>query len=136
LRGEQRIITDIPTVMKAAGFEPEAFYLQWQITEAWTKAHPGMIDKLYAMVDEAYAKLMVDDEVWLPIAKQVGITDPKLIDAYRNDSRKYENPPYRKSYLKSTQTLLDAIIAVAGEQSVGLNKVDPDAFLFPAGSGS
>jgi NitT/TauT family transport system substrate-binding protein len=134
--GQQRVITDIPTVMKDAGFEPAAFYLQWQITEAWTKAHPGVIDKLYAMIDEAYAKLKSDDDLWPALAKQVGITDPDMIAAYREDARKYENPPYRKSYVQSTQTLLDAVIAIAGEQAVGVTKIDPDAFLFPAGSGT
>jgi NitT/TauT family transport system substrate-binding protein len=136
LQHQQRIVTDIPTVMKAAGFDADSFYLQWDVTEDWVKAHPGMIDKVYAMIDEAYQKLQADDAIWTMLAQKINITDPALVAAYRDNARATNNPPYRKKHLQTTQTVVDAIIAIAGDQSLGITKVDPAAFLFPAGSGS
>jgi NitT/TauT family transport system substrate-binding protein len=130
-RGEQKVVADVPAVMRAAGFSPEAFYLQWLVTEDWIKAHPDAVGKLDAMFAEAYAKLQSDDSVWPPLAKMIGITDQAATEAYRDKARKIDNPPFNAELLKPTQTLLDALVALAGEQATGVTAVDPGAFLFP-----
>jgi NitT/TauT family transport system substrate-binding protein len=130
-RGEQKVVADLPAVMRAAGFSPEAFYLQWLVTEDWIKAHPDAVGKLDAMFAEAYVRLQSDDSVWPPLAKMIGITDPAAIEAYRDKARKIDNPPFNAGLIKPTQTLLDALVALAGEQATGVTVIDPAAFLFP-----
>jgi NitT/TauT family transport system substrate-binding protein len=134
VKGDQRIVADMRDVMWAGGLDPDAFYLHWQVTEAWTKAHPAVVGPLSAMIDDAYAKLKSDDDLWPPLAQKIGITDPKIMEVYRDEARKIDNPPYAKSLIPPTQVLLDSIVAVAGEAAVGVTKVDPAAFLFPSGS--
>jgi hypothetical protein len=134
LRGEQRSIIDVPSVMLAAGFSPEALNSQWHVSDKWVTAHPDGVDKLFSMIDEAYATLSSDDSVWPAVARQIGITDPVMIAAYRDLARKIDNAPYGRSLIAVTQQMLDAIISIAGDGPIGFTRLDPDAFLFPAGS--
>jgi NitT/TauT family transport system substrate-binding protein len=130
-QGQQRVITSIPELMRAAGFNPECFYLQWHVSEKWTSAHPGAIDRVNAMLDDAYAKLRSDDSVWPALAQKIHITDPALVTAYRNEDRKHDDPPHNPILIGATQKLLDAIVAIAGAEAVGVTTVDPAAFIFP-----
>jgi NitT/TauT family transport system substrate-binding protein len=134
-QGQQRVVSEMSDLMQAAGFNPRCFYVQWHVTDKWTGAHPGAIDKVKAMLIEAYAKLKSDDTVWPPLADKIHITDPALITAYRDLDRKIDNPPYDPSLLAPTQKLLDAIVAIAGEDAVGVTTLDPAAFLFPGRRG-
>jgi NitT/TauT family transport system substrate-binding protein len=134
LKGEQRSIIDIPGLISAAGFSPDAFNSQWHVSDKWVKAHPDGVDKLSAMIDEAYAKLGSDDGVWSAVAQQIGMTDPAMIAAYRDLARRTDNAPYRRSLIAVTQQMLDAIIAIAGDGPIGFTRLDPDAFLFPSAS--
>jgi len=134
LKGEQRSIIDIPSLMRAAGFSPDAFYSQWNVSDKWATAHPDGVDKLFSMIDEAYAKLGSDDSVWPAVAQQIGMTDPVMITAYRDLARKTDNAPYDRSLIAATQQMLDAIISIAGDGPIGFTRLDPDAFLFPASS--
>jgi NitT/TauT family transport system substrate-binding protein len=130
-RGEHRVLTTVPVIMKDAGFNPDCFYLQWFVAEQWSKVNEAMIGKLATMFDEAYAKLATDDEIYVPLAQKIGITDPVLIAAYRNMSRSQNNPPYNAALAAPTQELIDSIVAMVGPQGVGVTKLDPAAFLFP-----
>lgn len=130
-KGEQRLLIDMPDMMKAAGFGNDPFYTQWTITEKWVKANPEAVRKLPAMLDEAYAVLGRDDGLWPVLAQRINIADPAVIAAYRDLKRRIDNPPYRAGLIAPTQALLDAIIATAGESAVGVTVVDPAAFLFP-----
>jgi len=47
LKGEQRSIIDIPSLMGAAGFSPDAFNSQWHVSDKWMAAHPDGIGKLF-----------------------------------------------------------------------------------------
>jgi NitT/TauT family transport system substrate-binding protein len=130
-QGEQRMLIDQPTLMKAAGFRSDLFYLQWMVTEKWAKANPEAVRRLPAMLNEAYAVLKRDDGLWPVLAQRINITDPAITAAYRDLARRIDNPPHNAELIKPTQELLDAIIAIAGEQAVGVTTVDPAAFLFP-----
>ncbi|HVV92078.1 MAG TPA: ABC transporter substrate-binding protein [Hyphomicrobiales bacterium] len=132
LRGEQRVVTDLPSLMRAADFDPQSFYVVWIVDEAWSNAHPGALAKLDAVLDEAYEKLKTDDAIWTSLAAKVNIHDSKLAAAYRDTERRLDNPPYKASLIAPTQKLLDALVAISGEKAVGVTKVDPDAFWFPA----
>lgn len=134
LKGEQRSVIDIPNLMRAAGFDSDALNSQWQVSDRWTSAHPDGVGKLFSMIDEAYAKLSADDSVWPAVAQQIGLTDPAMIAAYRDLARKTDNAPYDRSLIRVTQQMLDAIIAIAGDGPIGFTRLDPDAFLFPAGA--
>jgi hypothetical protein len=105
------------------------------VSERWVKAHPDGVDKLFAMIDEAYTMLRSDDSVWPAVAQQIGITDPVMIAAYRDLARKTDDAPYTRSLITDTQRMLDAIVAIAGDGPIGFTRLDPDAFLFPTGSG-
>jgi len=129
--GEQRVLIDMPTLMKAAGFRSDLLYLQWMITEKWARANPEAATKLPAMLNEAYAVLKRDDGLWPSLAQRINITDPAIAAAYRDLARRVDNPPYSAELIKPTQELLDALVAIAGEQAVGVATVDPAAFLFP-----
>jgi NitT/TauT family transport system substrate-binding protein len=129
--GEQRMLIDVPGVMRRAGFVPDAFNSNWLVAERWSAAHPGAVTRLSAMIDEAYAKLKTDDSLWLPIAAKIGFTDPAIVEAYRNLERRVDNPPFTRALVAPTQALLDAINAIAGPTAAGVTTVDPAAFIFP-----
>jgi hypothetical protein len=97
-------------------------------------AHPDGIGKLFSMIDEAYAKLATDDSVWPAVAQQIGMIDPVMIASYRDLARKTDNAPYDRSLIAVTQQMLDVIISITGDGPIGFTRLDPDAFLFPAGS--
>jgi NitT/TauT family transport system substrate-binding protein len=130
-RGEQRLLIDLPTLMQAAGFRSDLFYVVWMITEKWANANPAAARRLPAMLNEAYAALKSDDTLWPTLAQRINITEPSITAAYRDLERRVNNPPYGAELIKPTQQMLDAIIAIAGEQAVGVTVVDPAAFLFP-----
>jgi NitT/TauT family transport system substrate-binding protein len=134
LKGEQRSVIDIPNLMRAAGFSPDALNSQWQVSDKWASAHPDGVGKLFSMIDEAYTKLRADDSIWPAVAQQIGLTDPLMIVAYRDLARKTDNAPYDRSLITLTQQMLDAVIAIAGDGPIGFTRLDPDAFLFPAGA--
>jgi NitT/TauT family transport system substrate-binding protein len=134
-QGQQRVVSEMSDLMGAAGFDPHCFYVQWHVTDKWTTAHPGAVDRVRAMLVDAYAKLKSDDSVWPPLAEKIHITDPALVAAYRDLDRKIDNPPYDPSLIAPTQKLLDAIVAIAGSDAVGVTTVDPAAFLFPGRRG-
>lgn len=131
--GQFRVIGDIAGLIGEAGFDPNAYYLLWNVSETWLERHPGpdTLRKLDAMYGEAYAILARDDAIWDEIGRQVGIK-PELIARYRDTNRGYENPPYRRDLIAPTQRLLDAIVATTGAATVGVTKVDPQAYAFPA----
>jgi NitT/TauT family transport system substrate-binding protein len=129
-RNEQRALIDLPGLMKAAGFNSDIFYLQWMITEKWAKANPEAVRKVPAMLDDAYAVLRTNDRLWPVLAQRINITDPAVVAAYRDAARRIDNPPFSAALIKPTQDVLDAIIAIAGEQAVGVMTIDPAAFLF------
>jgi NitT/TauT family transport system substrate-binding protein len=133
LKGEQRVIVELPDLLRRAGFNPAAFYLQWFVTQAWSRANPSALGKLAAAFDDAYALLKSGPNVaadWSALAQKVRVTEPTLIDAYRDKARKIDAPTYDASLLEPTRALLDALIEVAGEQAVGV-RFDPAAFVFP-----
>jgi len=130
-RNEQRLMIDVPGLMTAAGFSPDIFNLQWTLTEKWARAHPGAVRRVQAMLSEAYAVLRTNDSLWPVLAQRLNVTDPAIIAAYRDLARRTNDPPYGGALIKPTQDVLDAIIAIAGEQAVGVATVDPAAFLFP-----
>jgi NitT/TauT family transport system substrate-binding protein len=130
-RNEQRALIDMPALIEAAGLNADAFYLAWLLSEKWAKANPQAVRKLSAMLDDAYAVLQSDDRLWPALAQRINITDPAVVAAYRDLERRINNPPYSAALIKPTQDVLDAIIAVAGEQATGVTAVDPAAFLFP-----
>ena len=129
--GEQRVVIDVPGLMRRAGFNSNAFNSNWNVSEHWNTAHPGALRRLSAMIDEAYVKLKTDDALWPAIAAKIGFTDPAVVVAYRNLARQADNPPYNRSLIAPTQTLVDAISSIAGSTAVGFTTVDPAAFLFP-----
>lgn len=129
--GQQRIVADIQGLLKAAGFDPRAFYLQWFVSEKWAGAFPEAVVRLDAMIEEAYGKLRTDDSLWPPLAQKVGMTDPALITVYRDEARRIDDPPYTPALIAPTQKLLDAIVALTGPDAVGVTTVDPAAFVFP-----
>lgn len=131
-RGEQRVVVDVPGIMSAAGLNPEAFYLQWIVSEQWLNAHSDALSRLDAVFAEAYEKLQSDDEIWEPLAKAIRITDPAVAHTYRDSARRIQNPSYNAQLIEPTQTLVDALVAIAGESAVGIKTVDPEAFAFPA----
>jgi NitT/TauT family transport system substrate-binding protein len=130
-RNEQRMLIDVATLMKAAGFRSDVFYLQWMVMEKWAQANPDAVRRLPAMLNEAYAVLKRDDGLWPALAQRINITDSAITAAYRDLARRIDNPPYSAELIRPTQELLNAIVAVAGEQAVGVTSVDPAAFLFP-----
>ncbi len=101
------------------------------VSEKWANTNPGAIDRVNAMIGDAYAKLKSDDSVWPALAGKIHVTDPASIAAYRDLDRKIDDPPYSRPLIAATQKLLDAIVAIAGADAVGVTAVDPAAFLFP-----
>jgi len=131
LRGQQKVVTDVRALMDQAGFDANSFYLHWIIREAWVDANPKLAVALSEMLNEAYAKLRTDDELWPTLTAKIGITEPALVAAYRDMKRSRQNPPYRPDLLPKTQALVDALVSISGEQAVGVKEIETAAFLFP-----
>jgi len=129
--GEQRMVIDVPGLMRRAGFSPNCFNSFWLMTEKWHAAHPDAVRRLAQMVDEAYAKLRTDDALWPVLGERIGFTDPAIVAAYRDLARAEDNPPYNRGLIAPTQVLLDAVNGIAGTTATGVTTVDPAAFLFP-----
>ncbi len=129
--GEQRLIIDVPGLMRRAKFSPDCFNSHWLLTEKWNAAHPGVVRRVAQMIDEAYVKLRTDDGLWPVLGERIGFTDPGVVAAYRDLARSEDNPPYSSRLIAPTQALLDAINAIAGTTATGVTSVDRSAFLFP-----
>jgi NitT/TauT family transport system substrate-binding protein len=129
--GDQRLVTDVPALMRRAGFTSDALNSFWIVTEKWNAAHPGAIKRVAAMIDDAYGQLRSDASLWPVLAERVGFTDPAVVAAYRELERRSDNPPYNRALIPPTQALLDAINAIAGPTPTGFTTIDQAAFLWP-----
>ena len=131
IEGKQRSIISVPEIMTEAGFNPDTFYLLWCIGDEWTKQHPDIIVKLQAAMQETYAKLRIDDEIWPTLAAFIKITDTKGIEVYREFIRDVGGRPITVEMIAPAQKILDAMVEIMGESTIGFTDIDPDAFIFP-----
>ncbi|MGV1009525.1 MAG: ABC transporter substrate-binding protein [Dermatophilaceae bacterium] len=131
-RGEQRVLTTVPDVMRAAGLDPDAIDVTWNISGSWEKTHVGQLERLRAAMAEAYQVLATDDTAWPPLVELLGI-DPhsSTAAAYIALERRISNPPFQESLLPPTQHLLDVIVSEIGDQDTRVRQIDRTAFLFP-----
>ncbi len=129
--GEQRLIIDVPGLMRRAGFVPDCFNSCWLVTEKFNAAHPGVVRRMAQMIDEAYVKLRTDESLWPELGRRIGFTEPGIVAAYRELALREDNPPYHRGLIGPTQTLLDAINGLAGSGATGVTAIDPAAYLFP-----
>ncbi|MSQ52144.1 MAG: ABC transporter substrate-binding protein [Betaproteobacteria bacterium] len=128
--GKYKSITTVPKIMAAAGFDPESFYLTFNLTDAWAKKNPGMVPNVVAAIEEARQVMLSDDSVWPALAKRGGQTDPALLKPYIEMLHGSLRATLAESKLAPTQAMISAIIETVGQTSVGITTVDRDAFDF------
>lgn len=130
--GTQRVVVTMPDLLRQAGFDPDVLDVVWDLSDAWTTAHPGVLGRLQSAMAEGYTKLKSGDPAtWAPLVKRVGISDPEGQRAFIAEEIANIDPPYSRDLLASTQQLISAIIATAGLKVVGFRTLPPEDFLFP-----
>jgi NitT/TauT family transport system substrate-binding protein len=128
--GEQRIITSVPVLLEEAGFDPDAFYLTYNLADRFAEEHPEAVPAIIAAINEAIEVLQTDDSVWPELAALSGIEDEDILAAYIVSERQAFNTVFSEEKLESTQALVDSLVALVGEEVVGVTVVDPEAFDF------
>lgn len=131
-QGKLKKVMSLAEIMQEAGFDPQSFYLEFNVTEAWAAKDPGGKAKLVAAIDDAINVLETDDSVWPALAKSSGVEDPALVPAYMKAQRMQLKTTFDQSKLEPTQQLLDEVVKIVGQEPVGVTKVDPAAFDFTA----
>lgn len=128
--GKYKSITTVPKLMSAAGFDPESFYLTFNLTDAWVSKNPGLAANVVAAIEEARQIMLSDDSVWPALAKRGGLTDQTLLKPYIGMLHGSLRSTLAESKLAPTQAMVSAIVETVGQTSVGITKVDPGAFDF------
>jgi ABC-type nitrate/sulfonate/bicarbonate transport system substrate-binding protein len=128
--GTMKEITNVAELMTEAGFDPDAFYLTYQLADTWREAHPDAVAPLIAAMDEAVDQMMTDDSVWPELAQYSGMENEELLPAFIEMQRNAFDTQFTEDKLAPTQALLDELIAVVGEEPIAVTTVDPEAFDF------
>lgn len=129
--GKLREITNVKAVLTEAGFDADAFYLQYNIVDTWRERFGNSaVAALVAAMDEAVDVLLADDSVWPELAKRSGMENMALMPQFIASQREYFKVTYNRSKLQPTQLLLDELVKTVGVEVLGVTKVDPEAFDF------
>jgi NitT/TauT family transport system substrate-binding protein len=128
--GKFKEITTIAKVMAAAQFDPQSFYLSYNLGEPWREKYPGAAPRLVAAILDAAELIHTDDAIWPALAKRSGVEDPQLLPAYVAMQRGLFRTAYGPDKLAPTQAVVDALIETVGQSAVGVSRVDPAAFDF------
>lgn len=128
--GDLKEITNVPELMEEGGFDPDSFYLTYNLANSWAEEHPDAVPRLIAAMDEAVEILMTDDSVWPDLAAESGVEDEEYLDVFVAEMRDSLDTTFNRDKLEASQQLLDSMIEVVGEEAVGASEVDPDAFDF------
>jgi NitT/TauT family transport system substrate-binding protein len=128
--GKFKEITSVPKQMAAAGFDPQAFYLTYNLGDDWRQKNPDAAPRLVAAILDAMDLLQKDDSVWPALAKRSGMEDPALLPAFVQMQRQALQVAYGPEKIQSTQAILDALNETVGQAAVAVTRVDPAAFDF------
>jgi ABC-type nitrate/sulfonate/bicarbonate transport system substrate-binding protein len=129
VEGKLREVTTVRKVMTEAGLDTRAFYLIYTVADAWRAKHgPEAVGRLVAAMDEAAEVMDKDDGVWPALAKRSGVEDPKLLPEFVKMQRARFKVEYSRAQVEPTQRLLDEMLKTAGQEAMGVTRVDPDAF--------
>lgn len=128
--GTLKEITNVAELMSEAGFDPDAFYLTYQLADTWREAHPDAVAALIAAMDEAVELMMTDDSVWPDLAAYSGMENEELLPAFIEMQRDAFDTQFTEEKLAPTQELLDQLIEVVGQEPIAVTTVDPEAFDF------
>ena len=129
-QGKYKAITTVPKLMAAAGYDPEALYLTFNLADAWREKNPTLVPALVAAIEEARNLLMTDDSVWPALAKRSGVEDPALLQPFIQMQRTSIKAPYSDAKLAPTQALVAALIETVGQTPISVTSVDAAAFDF------
>ena len=128
--GTLKEITNVAELMVEAGFDPDAFYLTYQLADRWREEHPDAVAPLIAAMDEAVELIMTDDSIWPELAAYSGMENEELLPAFIEMQREAFDTQFTEDKLAPTQALLDELIQVVGEEPIAVTTVDPEAFDF------
>ena len=129
-QGKYKEVTSVPKAMADAGFDPNSFYLTYNLLDSWRTKYPDATPRLVAALEDVVQILMTDDSVWPDLAKRSGIEDPSLLPRYVQMQRESFKVVYSPDKLAPTQAVLDALNETVGASQVGVAQVDPAAFDF------
>jgi NitT/TauT family transport system substrate-binding protein len=128
--GKFKEITTVPKQMAAAGFDPQAFYLTYNLGDDWRQKNPDAAPRLVAAMLDALDLLQKDDSVWPALAKRSGMEDAAFLPVYVDAQRQTLRVAYGPEKIQSTQAIIDALVETVGEPVVAVTRVDPAAFDF------
>jgi NitT/TauT family transport system substrate-binding protein len=129
--GTFREVSRIPDLMEEAGFNRDAFYTTFNVSSDWVNEYPDSVGALAEAFTRTFELLQTDDAAWDPVLEEVGITDEAAKQGFIAAQRAITGPPYTSELLEPTRELVDALVAVAGPQDVGITEFDVEAFSFP-----
>jgi len=129
-QGKYKEISSVPKLMQAAGFDPQALYLTFNLSDDWRAKNPTLVPALVAAIEETRELLMKDDSVWPALAERSGMKDQSLLQAFIAMQRASLTAPYSQAKLAPTQTLVAALLDSVGQTPIGVSSVDAAAFDF------
>ena len=128
--GTLKQITSVPELMEEAGFDPDSFYLTYNLADSWREQYPKAVPLLVAAMDEAVGLMMTDDSIWPELAAFSGMENEDLLPLFIEKQRNSFSTNFSREKLEPTQELFDSLVEVVGEEPVGVTFVDPEAFDF------
>ncbi|MCH8876168.1 MAG: ABC transporter substrate-binding protein [Chloroflexi bacterium] len=128
--GTLKQITSVPELIAEAGFDPDSFYLTYNLADSWREQYPEAVALLVAAMDEAVDLMMTDDSIWPELAAFSGMENEDLLPLFIEKQRNSFRTNFSRDKLEPTQELVDSLVQVVGEEPVGVTLVDPEAFDF------
>ncbi len=129
-QGKYKEISSVPKLMAAGGFDPQALYLTFNLSDDWRAKNPDRVPALVAAIEETRELLMTDDSVWPALADRSGMKDQSLLPAFIKMQRASLTAPYSEAKLAPTQALVAALLDTVGQTPIGVSSVDAAAFDF------
>ena len=129
-QGKYRELTTVPKLMTAAGFDPEALYLTFNLSDAWREKNAALVPALVAAIEETRELMLTDDSVWPALAKRSGMEDQSLLPLFIEKQRASFKAPFNEAKLAPTQTLIASLLETVGQTPIGITSVDAAAFDF------
>ncbi len=127
-RGFRRLL-GMEEVERRLGAEGPVAMVGYAFDESLAREHPGLVERFFAIADEAKRILAASDAAWAGIAPRIGIDDPAQLALYRKTY--LDGVPRRRVEAEEADArLLYAVLAgIGGSTLVGsAPELDPGTF--------
>lgn len=127
-RGFRRLV-GIEDVERRLGAEGPVAMVGYAFDESLVREHPGLVERFFAIADEAKQRLAASDTSWDEIALRIGIEDPVQLALYRKTY--LDGIPHRtvEEEEADARRLYAVLAEIGGPELVGpAPELDPGTF--------